>query len=106
MTKRKTYLKIARALTAPLINAYTAMLRVTNAAQAEAHLENDHSLQRHIIPTTGLHTTLRETMEATHIQEHPSNVLSLLLNLDSIHTVTPYTLSDAAFSIEGADEPP
>ena len=43
MTSRKIYLKIARALTKPLINAYTGLLLIINATQAQREKKSKSS---------------------------------------------------------------
>jgi len=107
MTSRKKYLKIAKALTKPLINAYTGLLLIINATQAQQHIANDRTTPtRHHLPTSPLLHTTRAALETAHPQEQPQDVQSLMLNLDSVHNITPYTLSDAAYLIEYADRPP
>ena len=108
MTSRKKYLKIAKELTKPLIAAYTEMLRIINTEQSRAHIASD-TLKHptHSIPTVPLADTTRALLEATHPQDDPdTQQLSLLLNLDAVCHISSFTLSDTAYLIEYADEPP
>jgi len=108
MTSRKKYLKIAKELTKPLIAAYTEMLRIINTEQSRDHIATDRiTPTKHSIPTVPLADTTRAMLEATHPQEEmETQQSSLLLNLDAVCKISPFTLSDTAYLIEYADEPP
>jgi hypothetical protein len=119
MTERYDYIEIASKLTAPLINAYHQMVDINIQSQGNIHHSLDHA---HTIPAnneqdasetdittplppsaTMLSAELRATMEAMHVQEPPTHTGSRLSNLDSVRSITSFSMSDAAFCLQGAD---
>ena len=92
MSTRSQYIKVARKLTAPLLTCYYDMLTVINGKQGQLAPSAPESAT-----TTVLSTRTRDTLEALFPQdEATTNGPFNLRNLDSIQTVSPFTLCDAA----------
>jgi len=98
---RRRYIKIARKLTAPLLDAYYAMLDTATNSTTHTPPTSTTTTTTPPHPTHTTHllsSTTRTILEATHDQDISPDSASRLENLDAITTVHPYTLSDAAYS--------
>jgi hypothetical protein len=119
MSERYIYIKIASKLTAPLIDAYHQMLDINVKSQGCNHYVIDHAQttladsdqlarEPNIVPPSSPNATLlspesRAILEAMHVQEAPSHIGSRLSNLDTVISVTPFSISDSAFCLQSAD---
>jgi hypothetical protein len=119
MSERYIYIKIASKLTAPLIDAYHQMLDINVKSQGCNHYVIDHAQttladsdqlarEPNIVPPLSPNATLlspesRAILEAMHVQEAPSHIGSRLSNLDTVISVTPFSISDSAFCLQSAD---
>jgi hypothetical protein len=102
MQARQTYIKMAKQLTAPLIEAYTAM-QVVIIANPRRDNPDQASLHPSAQPLS-LTSSLRLILENTHLQYAPDNAPCLLNSIDTVTHTSPYTLSDAAFGLPDAAE--
>ena len=101
MQARTAYIKVIRKLTAPLLKAYRAMLDINNKCTAPEHPAS--TLLHPPSTTLPLSSTHRTLLENIHEQLPSANAECILNTLDSITSLSTFTISDAAFSLLNAD---
>jgi hypothetical protein len=105
---RYTYIKLAKTLTAPLLNAYHQMIHINtrhNPRYGRRDIEPLPIFEQHIHTDHNLNTSPRAVLETTF--EH-SAIEAIIPTVPSHSLYTPihnntFAISDAAFSLEGAD---
>jgi hypothetical protein len=95
------------------------MLHINVKSQGFNHYEINHAQttladsdqlarEPNIVPPLSLNATLlspesRAFLEAMHVQETPSHIGSILSNLDTVISTTPFSISDSAFCLQSAN---